>query len=222
MVAESPHRLLSLTVRGTGWNPARSESEGARPPALPSEPGLARGVRLPPPGRPHVARLVPHRAARRGSGRRRGRAADGLPASRGDGRAQLHLDHGRPARRRPVPAGAVRRVGRVRRDLRAARFPRRRRFPVPLALRPREAQRPAGAIGEAGSLLSAATALIESSDQLDLQGNGLLDFAEVRELAGAPDEAAALCEQAAALFERKGNVVSGLRARELAERLRAR
>ena len=56
-----------------------------------------------------------------------------------------------------------------------------------------------GAIGEAESLLSAAMALIESSDQLDLQGNGLLDFAEVRELAGAPADAAALSEQAASL-----------------------
>ena len=42
-----------------------------------------------------------------------------------------------------------------------------------------------GAFDEAESLLSAAIALIETSDQLDLQGNGLLDFAEVRELAGA-------------------------------------
>ena len=78
-----------------------------------------------------------------------------------------------------------------------------------------------GAIDEAESLLSAATALIETSDQLDLQGNGLLDFAEVRELAGAPADAAALCERAAELFERKGNVVSALRARQLAERLRS-
>ena len=78
-----------------------------------------------------------------------------------------------------------------------------------------------GAIDEAESLLSAATALIETSDQLDLQGNGLLDFAEVRELAGAPADAAALSEQAAMLFERKGNVVSALRARQLAERLRS-
>jgi class 3 adenylate cyclase/tetratricopeptide (TPR) repeat protein len=78
-----------------------------------------------------------------------------------------------------------------------------------------------GAIGEAESLLSAAMALIESSDQLDLQGNGLLDFAEVRELAGAPGDAAALSEQAAMLFERKGNVVSARRARQLAERLRS-
>jgi hypothetical protein len=77
-----------------------------------------------------------------------------------------------------------------------------------------------GAIGEAESLLSTATALIETSDQLDLQGNGLLDFAEVRELAGAPADGADLSEQAAALFERKGNVVSALRARQLAERLR--
>jgi tetratricopeptide (TPR) repeat protein len=78
-----------------------------------------------------------------------------------------------------------------------------------------------GAIGEAEALLSAATALIETSDQLDLQGSGLLDFAEVRELAGAPAEAAALRERAAGLFERKGNVVSALRARQLTERLRS-
>ena len=78
-----------------------------------------------------------------------------------------------------------------------------------------------GAIDEAESLLSAAMALIETSDQLDLQGNGLLDFAEVRELAGAPADAAALSEKAAGLFERKGNVVSALRARQLAERLRS-
>ncbi|HEY2640458.1 MAG TPA: adenylate/guanylate cyclase domain-containing protein [Streptosporangiaceae bacterium] len=78
-----------------------------------------------------------------------------------------------------------------------------------------------GAIDEAGALLSAAMALIETSDQLDLQGSGLLDFAEVRELAGAPADAAALSEQAAGLFERKGNVVSAQRARRLAERLRS-
>ena len=78
-----------------------------------------------------------------------------------------------------------------------------------------------GVIDEAESLLSAATALIETSDQLELQGNGLLDFAEVRELAGAPAGAAGLGEQAAALFERKGNIVSALRVRQLAERLRS-
>jgi len=78
-----------------------------------------------------------------------------------------------------------------------------------------------GAIDEAEALLSAATALIETSDQLDLQGNGLLDFAEVCELAGAPADAAALSVRAAMLFERKGNVVSALGARQLAERLRS-
>jgi len=78
-----------------------------------------------------------------------------------------------------------------------------------------------GAIDEAEALLSAATALIETSDQLDLQGNGLLDFAEVCELAGAPADAAALSVRAAMLFERKGNVVSALRARQFAERLRS-
>ncbi len=77
------------------------------------------------------------------------------------------------------------------------------------------------AFAEAQSLLSAATALIETSDQLELQGNGLLDFAEVQELAGAPAEAAELSARAAALFERKGNTVSAERARQLAERLRS-
>ena len=79
-----------------------------------------------------------------------------------------------------------------------------------------------GAIAEASSLLSSAMALIETSDQLDWQGNGLLDFAEVREQAGAPAEAAEFCRQAAVLFERKGNVVSTVRARQLAVRLRAK
>jgi predicted ATPase/class 3 adenylate cyclase len=78
-----------------------------------------------------------------------------------------------------------------------------------------------GVIDEAESLLSAATALIEASDQLDLQGSALMDFAEVRELSGALADAAALSERAAGLFERKGNVVSALRARQLAERLRS-
>ena len=78
-----------------------------------------------------------------------------------------------------------------------------------------------GEIDEAESLLSAAMTLIETSDQLDLQGNGLLDFAEVRELAGAPVDAAALCEKAAGLFECKGNIVSAQRARQLGERLRS-
>ena len=76
-----------------------------------------------------------------------------------------------------------------------------------------------GEIGEAESLLSAAMALIETSDQLDLQGNGLMDLAEVRELAGTPASAAALCERAAGRYERKGNVVSARRAHQLAERL---
>ena len=78
-----------------------------------------------------------------------------------------------------------------------------------------------GATDEAESLLAAAMALIETSDQLDLQGYGLLDFAEVRELTGAPADAAALAERAAGLFERKGNVVSALSARQLGERLRS-
>jgi class 3 adenylate cyclase/tetratricopeptide (TPR) repeat protein len=76
-----------------------------------------------------------------------------------------------------------------------------------------------GVFGEAESLLTTAIALIETSDQLDLQGTGLMDLAEVRELAGAPAGAAALSERAAGLFERKGNVVSARMARQLTERL---
>jgi class 3 adenylate cyclase/tetratricopeptide (TPR) repeat protein len=78
-----------------------------------------------------------------------------------------------------------------------------------------------GEVEEAESLLRAAMALIETSDKLDWQGNGLMDFAEVRELSGAPAEAASLSERAARLFERKGNVVSALKACQLAERLRS-
>jgi class 3 adenylate cyclase len=76
-----------------------------------------------------------------------------------------------------------------------------------------------GAFDKADSLLSAAMRLIGTSDQLDLQGYGLLDFAEVRELAGSAADAAILSEQAAGLFERKGNVVAALMARQRAERL---
>ena len=78
-----------------------------------------------------------------------------------------------------------------------------------------------GSIDEAESLLSGAMALIETSDQIDWQGNGMIDLAEVRELSGAPAEAASLSERAARLFERKGNIVSALKARQLAERLRS-
>ena len=62
-------------------------------------------------------------------------------------------------------------------------------------------------------------ALIETSDQLDLQGYGLLDFCEVKELAGASADAASLGNQAASLFERKGNAAAAMMARQLAERL---
>ena len=76
-----------------------------------------------------------------------------------------------------------------------------------------------GAFAEAESLLAAAMALIETSDQLDLQGYGLLDFCEVKELAGASADAASLGKQAASLFERKGNAAAAVMARQLAERL---
>ncbi|HWM14345.1 MAG TPA: BTAD domain-containing putative transcriptional regulator [Gaiellaceae bacterium] len=57
------------------------------------------------------------------------------------------------------------------------------------------------------------------TDYLDLQGTALAALAEVLERAGRAEEAAAHADEAARTFERKGNVVSAGRARELAAAL---
>jgi predicted ATPase/class 3 adenylate cyclase len=73
-----------------------------------------------------------------------------------------------------------------------------------------------GELGEAESLAREAVALAEKTDLLNTQGDTLADLAEVLALGGRPDEAAAVLEQAAEVFERKGNLASLARVRALA------
>ncbi|HET7758539.1 MAG TPA: adenylate/guanylate cyclase domain-containing protein [Gaiellaceae bacterium] len=58
-----------------------------------------------------------------------------------------------------------------------------------------------------------AVEMVERTDVLNAQGDALLDLAEVMALAGRADEARAAASEAAARFERKGNVMSLARAR---------
>jgi DNA-binding SARP family transcriptional activator len=67
--------------------------------------------------------------------------------------------------------------------------------------------------GEA--LAREAVRLAASSDFLGLHADALLDLAEILRQKGPTDEASAAVEEAAQLFERKGNVVSARRARKL-------
>jgi C4-dicarboxylate-specific signal transduction histidine kinase len=62
---------------------------------------------------------------------------------------------------------------------------------------------------------------VEKTDFLNTQGDTLADLAEVLALAGRPAEAAAVLEQAAEVFERKGNLTSLDRARRTARELAA-
>jgi predicted ATPase/class 3 adenylate cyclase len=72
-----------------------------------------------------------------------------------------------------------------------------------------------GELGEAERLAREGVALIEQTDHLDGHGDALLDLADVLRLAGRDDEAVPVVEAALELYERKGNVVSAVRAREL-------
>ena len=67
---------------------------------------------------------------------------------------------------------------------------------------------------EAERLAREAVAIAETTDDISGQGDVYADLAEVLELGGRPDEAIAALEQALARYERKGNLVSGGRARE--------
>jgi DNA-binding SARP family transcriptional activator len=71
-----------------------------------------------------------------------------------------------------------------------------------------------GAEDEARQLAAAAVELAAGTDFLLLQGDALLDAAEVMRLCGAKAEEADLLDRAAACFEQKGNVVSAAEARE--------
>jgi len=58
-------------------------------------------------------------------------------------------------------------------------------------------------------------ALVENTDFIDNQGDVYLDRAEVAELGGQKEEAAAARQKALECYERKGNLVSAERARSL-------
>jgi predicted ATPase/class 3 adenylate cyclase len=78
-----------------------------------------------------------------------------------------------------------------------------------------------GDLAEAEALGREAVARVEKTDLLNTQGDTLADLAEVLALAGRPAEAAAVLEQAAEVFERKGNLTSLDRARRTARELAA-
>jgi len=72
---------------------------------------------------------------------------------------------------------------------------------------------------EAEELVRRGVELIRATDELDSQGNALMDLAEVLILADRSNEAVVPVEEAKQLLELKGNVVSARRARGLAEAL---
>ena len=76
-----------------------------------------------------------------------------------------------------------------------------------------------GELAQAETLAREAVALAERTDLLNTQGDTLADLAEVLALGGQPAEAVSVLEQAAATFERKGNVTSLERVRALARNL---
>jgi tetratricopeptide (TPR) repeat protein len=64
-----------------------------------------------------------------------------------------------------------------------------------------------------------AVARSKATDELSLRGDALIALAIVLERAGRPEPATAALREAAALYERKGNIVSAARARATLERL---
>jgi tetratricopeptide (TPR) repeat protein len=76
-----------------------------------------------------------------------------------------------------------------------------------------------GDAGEGERLARDAVARARRTDYFELQGLALTALAEVLDRAGRREEAAAAADDAARVFERKGNVVSAKRARELSAEL---
>ena len=79
-----------------------------------------------------------------------------------------------------------------------------------------------GRVAEAADVAREAAALAATTDFLNLRGEALLSLGEVLAAAGNPDGAAEVAHQAGELFERKGNLVAGARAREFLEAVPAR
>jgi tetratricopeptide (TPR) repeat protein len=72
-----------------------------------------------------------------------------------------------------------------------------------------------GRVDEAETLAREAAELARGTDFLNLRGDTLVDLAEILTLAGKPENAATALDEAVALYERKGNVVSAAKARAL-------
>jgi class 3 adenylate cyclase/tetratricopeptide (TPR) repeat protein len=79
-----------------------------------------------------------------------------------------------------------------------------------------------GDVDQAEGVAREAVARAEAIDYLDARAHVLADFAEVLALEGKSDEATNAFGQAAALYERKGNLVMAARTRERLEDLRRR
>ncbi len=77
----------------------------------------------------------------------------------------------------------------------------------------------AGDLGAAEALTREALEILDGRDYLETKMEALVVLSEVLAAAGERDEAVALAAEAAKGFERRGNIVSAARARELAERL---
>jgi Flp pilus assembly protein TadD len=75
----------------------------------------------------------------------------------------------------------------------------------------------AGRFMEAEAMAREAVAIIRRSEELDSQASALLDLGEVLRLAGNEAEAKIAIEEAAELFESKGNLVLAAKARDLLE-----
>lgn len=90
-----------------------------------------------------------------------------------------------------------------------------------LAVRARVLAR-CGELAAAEAAVRAGVAQSKASDDLSQRGDALVNLAFVLERAGRADEAADALREALALYERKGNVVAGARARALMESERRR
>jgi class 3 adenylate cyclase/tetratricopeptide (TPR) repeat protein len=78
-----------------------------------------------------------------------------------------------------------------------------------------------GAIEEAVGLARRAVEICEPTDYLDMRGNARMDAAHVFRTAGRTGEAVESIRAALELYERKGNVVSAVRARRILEEIAA-
>ena len=74
-----------------------------------------------------------------------------------------------------------------------------------------------GASEQAVATALEAVRLLDTTDFLNARGRARCDLAEVLVLADRPDEAGPIFQEAGRLFEQKGNLVSGERARSLAD-----